>query len=87
MPISSLCDGQLRYLASVHQEATRLVQQSPRRPRLALSHCELDGIPLAEHPRCRLCRILVGPGHWRTELEDGLCDECRAYLRRRRAAR
>ncbi len=45
--------------------------------------CFTCGEPLRNHPRCRLCTILVGPGHVETTLVDGLCVSCAGFQERR----
>ncbi len=66
-------------LTGLDPRADGLLSRQPRGPRL----CELDRIPLRVHPRCRRCRILVGPEHYRQDLIDGLCESCYMDVRRR----
>ncbi len=62
-----------------------IVQSPPYRPRpTCLAHCKVDGLALDDHPRCRRCRILVGPQHYREDLIDGLCEACYLDVHRRR---
>jgi hypothetical protein len=48
-------------------------------------HCRL---PLAGHPTCDACGILVGDGHWERELRPlnnhRVCQACLAFATRRR---
>jgi hypothetical protein len=39
--------------------------------------CEVDGLPILTHARCRECTILVGPKHleWRLDANQ-LCNDC-----------
>ena len=45
--------------------------------------CQICGLPLASHPRCPACTILVGPGHLEERLHAGLCSSCLRYRQRR----
>ena len=39
--------------------------------------CELEGISLEAHFKCRLCAFLVGPSHLTQELDkEGVCEQC-----------
>lgn len=41
--------------------------------------CQVDGIALGEHERCRACEILAGPAHVTLRLRaNGLCAACAA---------
>jgi hypothetical protein len=82
---SALYDGLARALAECADAMLALDY-----PRLARGACPLDGLPLAigEHPRCRVCGLLVGPGHAATTLDGGRCQECaRAHHHRSEARR
>ncbi len=46
--------------------------------------CPICGVLLREHPHCRACTILVGPGHVETGLVDGLCSSCHRANRHRK---
>ena len=52
----------------------------------ALPRCPEDGLYLMAHPRCRQCRLLVGPKHSRRELVEGVCETCRAEDARGKAS-
>lgn len=62
-------------LERIHTSAAEVLRQAPRRAR-ELTHCSICGVPLATHPRCRACTILVGPGHTYTRLWLGMCAGC-----------
>ncbi len=47
----------------------------------APSVCDVDGTPIAEHPKCPRCELLVGQGHYATRLTAaGYCDVCARQL-------
>lgn len=55
------------------QNAIRRRMAEPRRPApRPASTCAICGRPLQQHPRCRACGILMGPGHE----EQGAGDVC-----------
>ena len=44
---------------------------------MALKCCEVDGIEMDQHRRCRACTALAGPGHdLGRQLFRGLCRYC-----------
>jgi hypothetical protein len=46
-------------------------------PLTSLGVCQVDDRPMAQHPRCSSCDILIGPGHHeRACASDGLCSWC-----------
>lgn len=57
----------------------------------ALEHsrlrCQVCGVRVRNHPRCRECGLLAGPNHYVTELRLGLCRDCERRLARRKARR
>lgn len=44
--------------------------------------CFTCGEPLDTHPRCRVCTILIGPGHIETTMVDGRCSSCLGFQER-----
>ena len=47
--------------------------------------CEICGVIMREHPVCRICHVLVGPGYPDSGIdEDGLCGRCSWQAGRRR---
>lgn len=38
--------------------------------------CDIDGIPIEQHAKCRGCGILLGPGHLEPVAYEGYCASC-----------
>lgn len=49
--------------------------------------CDIDGIPIDEHLRCRGCGILLGPGHLEPTAYQGYCASCYVVIRKQREKR
>lgn len=67
-------------LLAIHPDGARILTIRPRTAPV----CEMDGIPLHKHARCRLCNVLIGPAHVRRSLSPGgYCVVCDASLKRK----
>lgn len=68
------------YLDDVHNPTLAGERVGPR--------CQIDGIPLAVHPRCTVCQFLIGPGH-ESHTTDALgrCEKCVGETLHRREVR
>jgi len=52
-------------------------EKKTRVPSMPLKFCEVDGIEMDQHRRCRACTALAGPGHdLGKQLFRGLCRYC-----------
>ena len=54
---------------------------------IGLSHCLICGQPVATHPKCRDCSIMIGPGHEEPVSYGGLCGACARWREKQRAKR
>lgn len=56
-------------------------------PMLFLPTCETCGYVGSQHPRCKRCEFIAGPGHAQGELLDGVCLDCRQHPVKKKARR
>jgi hypothetical protein len=62
-----VCNG--RAMAKLRNGTTRA-------ERVEVVVCDLDGLRVADHPRCQLCTALTGDAHTQQIRGGGLCSSC-----------